>query len=50
MAFGYILQGPSEVGNNILGRPGMLELILALADSGNAIHTVRVFANLVIFI
>ena len=29
-----------EVGNAMLGRPGVMELILALADSGNAIHTV----------
>ncbi len=35
-----LFQGPIEVGNLMLGREGVLQLILALIESGNAIHTV----------
>jgi len=38
MALAALLQGPFEVGNAILGKPGVLEIILALADSENAMH------------
>lgn len=40
MALAALLQGPNEVGNSILGKQGCLELIIALADSGNAVHIV----------
>lgn len=41
MALAALLQGPYEVGNSILAREGIVELMLAMADSGNAIYTVR---------
>ena len=43
MALAALLQGPYEVGNNILAGGGIVELRLAMADSGNAIYTVRYF-------
>lgn len=38
MALAALLQGPSGVGNSILAREGMLDMIIAMADSGSAIH------------
>ncbi len=40
MALTALLQGPFDVGNRILGKEGVLEIILAMADSNDAIHTV----------
>ena len=40
MALTALLQGPLEVGNTILAREGVLEILLAMADSGDIIHTV----------
>ena len=40
MAIAALLQGPYEVGNNILAREGVVEIMLAMADSGSAIYTV----------
>ena len=40
MALAALLQGPFEIGNSILGRTGVLEMILAMADSDNAMHVV----------
>lgn len=40
MAMSALLQGAYEVGGAVLGREGVLEMILAMADSGNAIHVV----------
>ena len=40
MRFSCDIQGPFEVGNAILGRPGILEMIIAMVDSGNVIHVV----------
>ena len=34
------VQGPSHVGNGILAREGMLDMIIAMADSGSAVHVV----------
>ncbi|KAK2185884.1 hypothetical protein NP493_219g00021 [Ridgeia piscesae] len=39
MALTALLQGPLEVGNVILAREGVLEILLAMADSGDIIHT-----------
>jgi hypothetical protein len=33
-------QGPFDVGNAILGKPGVMEMLVAMADSGDLIHTV----------
>ena len=41
MAIAALLQGPYEVGNNILAREGVVEIMLAMADSGSAIYTVN---------
>lgn len=38
MALACLLQGPFEIGNYVLGRTGVLEMILAMADSDNAMH------------
>ena len=40
MGLTALLQGPVEVGNAILAREGVLEILLAMADSGDIIHTV----------
>ena len=40
MALTALLQGPFEEGNRVLGKEGVLEIILAMADSNDAIHTV----------
>jgi len=34
------VKGPSHIGNSILAREGMLDMIIAMADSGSAIHVV----------
>lgn len=34
------LQGPYEIGNYVLGRTGVLEMTLAMADSDNAMQVV----------
>lgn len=34
------MKGPSHIGNSILAREGMLDMIIAMADSGSAIHVV----------
>lgn len=38
MALAALLQGPSRVGNGVLAREGMLDMIIAMADSGSAVH------------
>lgn len=38
MALAALLQGPTVVGNGILAREGVLDLIIAMADSGSAVH------------
>ena len=40
MALTALLQGPFDEGNRVLGKEGVLEIILAMADSNDAIHTV----------
>ena len=39
MSLAALLQGPYEVGNMVLTREGIVEMILTMANSGNAIHT-----------
>ena len=34
------VEGPSHVGNGVLAREGMLDMIIAMADSGSAVHVV----------
>ena len=34
------LQGPLDVGNFIIGKEGVLDLILALANGGDHVHAV----------
>jgi len=34
------VKGPSHVGNGVLAREGMLDMIIAMADSGSAVHVV----------
>jgi len=34
------VEGPSIVGNGLLAREGMLDMIIAMADSGSAVHVV----------
>jgi len=34
------VEGPARVGNGILAREGMLDMIIAMADSGSAVHVV----------
>ena len=36
----FTFKGPFEVGNAIIGKDGVMEVLLALANSGNATHTV----------
>ena len=49
MALTALLQGPLEVGNVILAREGVLEILLTMADSGDIIHTVgRLFVKIFI--
>ena len=50
MALAALLQGPYEVGNNILAREGIVELMLAMADSGNAIYTVSFLPDFVVVV
>lgn len=38
MCIAALLQGPFEVGSKCLSRTGVLEIILAMADSSNAMH------------
>ena len=50
MALSALLQGPYEVGSMVLSREGVLEMMLAMADSGDAIHAVSHSLCLVYFI
>ena len=40
MALSALLQGPFEIGSHILSRTGVLEMIMAMAESDNAMHVV----------
>jgi len=39
------IKGPSRVGNGVLAREGMLDMIIAMADSGSAVHVVSSAVN-----
>jgi len=41
MSLTCCVEGPSRVGNLVLAREGMLDMIIAMADSGSAVHVVR---------
>jgi len=34
------VEGPTRIGNLVLAREGMLDMIIAMADSGSAVHVV----------
>ena len=40
VALSCLLQGPSELGNSVLGKPGIMDMLLALADSKEIDHQV----------
>ena len=51
--FVCVIKGPSHVGNSILAREGMLDMIIAMADSGSAVHVVSsavYYLNLFIYL
>jgi len=39
-ALSCLLQGPAELGNAVLGKPGVMDILLALADSKEIEHQV----------
>lgn len=41
VALSSLLQGPTELGNSVLGKPGIMEMLLALADSKEITHQVN---------
>jgi len=42
VALSSLLQGPTELGNSILGRAGVMDMLLALAESKDVTHQVSV--------
>ena len=48
MAMSALLQGPIEVGNMILAREGVIEILLAMTEGGDTIHVVCI--PLIIFV
>ena len=40
MAMAALLQGPIEVGNMILAREGVVEILLAMTEGGDPVHVV----------
>lgn len=51
VALSCMLQGPSELGNSVLGRPGVMDMLLALAESKEIDHqvdTISVASNILL--
>lgn len=40
VALSCLLQGPTEIGNSVLNKPGVLEMLVALAESKETAHQV----------
>lgn len=41
VALSTLLQGPTELGNSVLAKPGVMNMLLALAESSEISHQVR---------
>ena len=44
VALSCLLQGPTELGNSVLGRPGVMDILLALVESKDVDNQVRVLS------